>query len=552
MLITKIINTFVNGKMLKYYNELNYNISANGYCDIHINDLPKNSHKIVKCICDNCNGETSIKYYNYYQNIIKNNGKYFCTNCKIERTTSTNIKKYGVKSTLKLDNTKNKIKKTMMDRYQVEYAMQNEEIKNKTKNTNIEKYGVTCSLLNEDIKTKTKNTILNKYGVDHYSKSIDYKDKIISNMIDNHNVTHYSKTQKFKEQIDKSTIKRNLDNKNIEILSIDNREYTIECDLYNGHNFKIDKDLFKTRLKYKTIICTKCNKINSFSKSGQEIKLLEFIKNNYDGEIIENTKNIISPYEIDIYLPKLNLAFEYNGLYWHNELNKSNNYHLQKTEMCENINIQLIHIYEDDWLNKEDIVKSMILNKLKKNNIRIFARKTEIREITDNKLIKTFLIKNHLQGFVGSQIKLGLFYKNELVSLMTFGKLRKPMNSKSTNNEYEMLRFCNKLNTNVIGGSSKLFKYFISMNNVSSVISYANRSHSNGNLYNQLGFSLLHKTVPNYYYIINNIRKYRFGFRKDILVKNGFDKNKSEHQIMIDRKIYRIYDSGNLKYYFYI
>ena len=127
---------------------------------------------------------------------------------------------------------------------------------------------------------------------------------------------------------------------------------------------------------------------------------------------------------------------------------------------------------------------------------------------------------------------------------MTFGCLRKNLGSKSSEDTYELLRFCNKLNTNVIGGASKLFKHFIKEHNPSEIISYCDRRWSQGNMYNILGFELDHVSRPNYYYIINGKRENRFGFRKDILIKQGFDKNKTEHEIMLERKIYRIYDCG--------
>jgi hypothetical protein len=243
------------------------------------------------------------------------------------------------------------------------------------------------------------------------------------------------------------------------------------------------------------------------------------------------------------------LAFDFNGVYWHNELYKDRKYHLNKTEFFEKNNIKLIHIYEDDWIHKQDIIKSRILNLLGKSE-KIYARKCKIEEINDNKLVKKFLENSHLQGHVGSKIKIGLFYNDELVSLMTFGNLRKSMGQKSSDRSYEMLRFCNKLNTNVIGGASKLFKYFLEKYDPKEVISYADRSWSNGDLYKKLGFELVHKTQPNYYYVIDGVRKHRFGFRKDKLVKKGSDPNKTEHDIMLERKIYRIYDSGNLKYVF--
>jgi len=228
---------------------------------------------------------------------------------------------------------------------------------------------------------------------------------------------------------------------------------------------------------------------------------------------------------------------------------KEKKYHLNKTEECEKHGIQLVHIWEDNWNNKQDVVKSMILNKLYKTPNKIYARKTEVKEITDNKLIREFLDKNHLQGFIGSKVKLGLFLDNELVSLMTFGKRRVVMGKKSTNDgEYELLRFCNKLNINIIGGASKLFKHFIRNYKPKEITTYADRSHSNGNLYEVLGFDFVGETQPNYYYVIDGIRKHRFNFRKDVLIKQGFDPNKTEHQIMIDRKIYKIFDSGNLKF----
>lgn len=124
------------------------------------------------------------------------------------------------------------------------------------------------------------------------------------------------------------------------------------------------------------------------------------------------------------------------------------------------------------------------------------------------------------------------------------------MGQKSIENSYELLRFCNKLNVNVIGGASKLFKYFIEKYKPNSVISYADRSWSQGDLYDKLKFKFIHKTQPNYYYVIDGVRKHRFNFRKNILIEQGSDPNKTEHDIMLERKVYRIYDSGNLKYLF--
>jgi hypothetical protein len=124
------------------------------------------------------------------------------------------------------------------------------------------------------------------------------------------------------------------------------------------------------------------------------------------------------------------------------------------------------------------------------------------------------------------------------------------MGQQSQNGSYELLRFCNKLNVNVVGGASKLLKYFIKTYKPKDIISYADRRWSQGELYKVLGFDFIHNSKPSYFYIIKDKtkREYRFKYRKDILVKQGYDKDKTEHQIMLDRKIYRIYDCGNMKF----
>ena len=156
----------------------------------------------------------------------------------------------------------------------------------------------------------------------------------------------------------------------ISVINYKNGIITATCD--KNHNYDIDKNTLKNRIKYKTEICTICNPIGSFSNSGYENNLQDFILRNYK-ETSNNKRDIINPRELDIYIPELKLAFEFNGLWWHNEIYKENNYHFNKTELCEAKGIQLIHIYEDDWMYKQDIVKSMILNNLNvtKNKIRI-------------------------------------------------------------------------------------------------------------------------------------------------------------------------------------
>jgi hypothetical protein len=547
-------------------------------------------HDIKKSIilCENPNCEKPVKfknstigYYKYCSNVCvgsdpkiikqkedKSYGKYGTktpaeSDVIKQKTIETNMKRYGSPHHFFTITNNNK---KLLDEYNVENVSQIDNIKNKVKNTKFKKYG-DCGYNNIE---KIKKTNFEKYGVEYIFQSEKIKQKIKKKFLDKYKVSNPAQSdivkEKMKETIMKlyecenpsqseyiqkikriNKINKTLEKyKNLKIIDVDydKKEFKFECS--EGHVYDISFELFQNRKRIKTTLCTVCNPVNSTNISGKQLDLLNFIKENYEKEIIQNYKCLINPYEIDIYLPDLRLAFEFNGLYWHNENFVENLYHLNKTKNCENQGVHLIHIYEDDWMFKQDIVKSRILNLFGKSE-RIFARKCNIKEI-NNDIVKDFLNKNHIQGFVGSAIKLGLFHKDELVSLMTFGSYRKAMGQSQIEGTYELLRFCNKLNTNVIGGASRLFKYFVDNYHPNEIISYADRSWSQGNLYEKLGFSLVHKTQPNYYYIINSMRKHRFNYRKDKLIKEGTDVGKTEHQIMLDRKIYRIYDSGHLKY----
>ena len=128
---------------------------------------------------------------------------------------------------------------------------------------------------------------------------------------------------------------------------------------------------------------------------------------------------------------------------------------------------------------------------------------------------------------------------------MTFGKTRHFIGNSS--HQFELLRFCNKLNTSVIGAASRLFKYFIKTVKPNNIVSYADKRWSNGNLYEKLKFHKYNESKPNYYYVIGNRRKNRFNFRKSILVKKyNCPQDISEHEFCKSKGWYRIYDCGCL------
>jgi DNA-directed RNA polymerase subunit M/transcription elongation factor TFIIS len=293
-----------------------------------------------------------------------------------------------------------------------------------------------------------------------------------------------------------------------------------------------------------------CHMCCNIGVSKLEKEVYDFIKIYYN-DAISNTNEILSPKELDIYIPYIKLAIEFNGLYWHSSEYKDKNDHKLKTDMCEKLGIHLVQIFEDDWKYKQDIVKSRLLNLMGKNDNKIAARKCVIK-LVDQKVGKQFLQQNHLQGYTSFTIGCGLFFNDELVSLMTFGKRRVCLGKKeSQEGEFELMRFASKLNTSVMGAANKLFKYFVDNYKPKHIISYADRcwTMNNGStVYDKLGFTLEGLTPPNYYYVVGDKRKHRFGFRKAKLVEDGYDASMTESEIMQDRGIPKIYNSGNLKY----
>lgn len=292
--------------------------------------------------------------------------------------------------------------------------------------------------------------------------------------------------------------------------------------------------------------CQKCGMLFSHYESD----LGDFIASIVGEEnIIRNDRIILGGNELDVYIPSKKLAFEFDGLYWHSEIKKpEKRYHLNKTQECEKAGVRLIHIFEDEWVHKSDICKSRIKNILGASDKTIYARKCSITEVSADDA-KKFFNENHIQGNVHASFVLGLQYNGELVSAMSFGPQRKNMGRNNENGAWEMLRFCNKINCNVVGGASKLMTHFLLSKSPNKVISYADKRWSVGGLYEKLGFEHIHDSEPSYFYVIGDERKNRFGYRKDILVsKYGCSPNDTEHNFCFNHGWYRIYDCGTKLY----
>lgn len=269
-----------------------------------------------------------------------------------------------------------------------------------------------------------------------------------------------------------------------------------------------------------------------------EREIAEFVESN-NIIVNRNVRYLIDSRELDIYVPEYNFAIEFHGLYYHK--NKET-LHLEKYQKCKELNIQLFQIFEDEWYNKQDIIKSMILNKLGKSS-KIYARKCKIQTVSYNES-KEFLNNNHIQGHINGA-NFGLYYNEQLVSIITVGKCRyyKGM---------EILRFCNIKNTTVIGGFSKLLKYVKNTLKITELYTYADLRYSTGKTYEKFG-KYIKTTNPGYYWChtrkTERISRYKTQKHKlkDFL-KDSFDENFTETQNLENAGYNKIWDCGHNLY----
>ena len=306
----------------------------------------------------------------------------------------------------------------------------------------------------------------------------------------------------------------------------------------NGHDYFVSWDNWNHSK-------SRCPKCNDWGTSAQEQSVIEFLKS-YFSNVVEHDRTIISPYELDIVIPEKKIAIEYCGLYWHSELaGKDKNYHLNKLKACNDKGYTLITIFEDELVNHKDVVLSRLKNifGIVDDVCVVYARKCEVREISTSDA-SNFCNKYHLQGYNGAKIKLGLFYNSLLVSVMTFSRPSISKGGNPNSDMWELQRFCSLTNYRIIGGASKLLKHFENNYKWATIISYADRRWSIGNLYNQLCFKYVGATQTNYWYLKKQERIHRFALRK-----NSEDpKDQTEWEIRRYQGWNRIWDCGNLKY----
>ena len=402
-----------------------------------------------------------------------------------------------------------------------------EKSKKRMTSTNIEKYGVPFVLMNEDKRQEGIDSMIKKYGdpMYHQGKSVE------ANL-----ETGWNNIQKWSEYVVPLFTREEYEGRKA-------KKYLWRC-VKCGNEF--EQEIYTTGLGESRMVprCEKCFPLCGSSIAEKEMR--DWIGTFYDGEIISRDQSVLGGRkELDIYIPNKKLAIEFDGLYWHSEkCGKGKYYHLNKTLACERRGVRLIHVFEDEWLEKRELVKDRIRTIICGGETRIYARKCEVREIGAREA-GDFLDANHIQGSDHSSIRYGLFYENELASVMTFGKPRF-----NKNYDFELIRFASKLGVQVIGGASRLLAHFREEHS-GSIVSYADRRYSTGGLYRALGFEKISESRPNYWWVRQGMRLSRYQCQKRNLPKvlgGAFNESLSESENMAANGFWRMFDCGNLVY----
>lgn len=454
-----------------------------------------------------------------------------------QKRKATCLSVYGTEAPAQNKEIQEKTRQTNLKRYGTDWTCQAEPIKSKIQQTFLNNYGTTSPMKNEEVKTKMKNTCIKRYGVDNIKKSSRIKEIFLekygvenSNLIgkDPEKIEIYKSPEKLKKYFDDNkgkTLKEISESLGFSSYQVGRALHTYGLDEYVGE---------------------------TTGTSIGEKSLVDFVKSLVGEEnVIIRDRQTICPLELDILIPNKKIAIEYNGNFWHSDimlLSRNNKltetsvkkYHLNKTELCKEKGIHLIHIFEYEWedtLRKERLKKYLTDILLPESRTKLYARNCIVKEIS-SKTANDFLDENHLQGKDNSGVRIGLFYNDILVACMTFCK---PRFSKKY--DWELSRFVVKSGYSVTGGGGKLLNYFRKNYN-GSIISYSDIAKMTGNLYRALGFKELEPSEPNYVWIKGNNVLTRYQTQKHKLLKLGFEGD-TEEDIMRGRGFLKLYDCGN-------
>lgn len=490
------------------------------------------NHSMEECVVNFNMSETGIKWYLKKYNIQKDESS------RLSKIESTMQERYGVSHALqnndllaKRMNTywnrtveQNKAttevrKKTNLNKYGVEHATQSDFVKQKTVETNQRKFGVSYSTQNKEVRKKIEENMLSKYGAKNPSQVAEFQKKREDTINKKYGVKNFGEIVLPLEVREILNSKKNL----VEFINNCKSKTTFDIAKEIGCSFTT-LNIRINRYKIRNLI-DQCS-------SRYETEIANFL----DSLNIKHykSKDVIKPLEIDFYCPDYKIGIEFDGDYWHSSLHKEKKYHYNKSIAASKKGIRIIHIWEHEWNDsrKRPIIESMLRIAFGKIGNKIYARNCEVREITDEDA-KSFNNANHLQGHRRAQITYGLFYKDELVQLMSFSQTKYNRNLKNSGS-WEIIRGCPGSNNIVVGGVSKLFKHFLKEKNPNEIFSYCDFNKFDGRGYEAIGMKFDGYTGPDLKWLMD-----------DGVV---LPRNPTRHKELQKKSVAKIWGCGSKKY----
>lgn len=439
---------------------------------------------------------------------------------------ATNLKKYGVENTGQIP----EAKKAHVEFY-TDTSKASAQLK-KQKATMMLKYGVENIALHEPTQKKKFATCIEKYGAANPMKNSEISAKSAKNRANN-----YDPAVLFKNNFRKFVVSLR-DNFGVEPLMTEDEYKGVATRPLIRFKCCDCGDEFDKRFDYGAVpICKICHPTEVRFESREEVAVREFIESIYSGPVKSRDRSLINPYELDIVLPEKRIAIEYCGLYWHSDRSqKSWKYHETKMKMAESKGYRLITIFSDEWLQKQDIVKSKLLAIIGGSEKGLGARKCDLR-VVDYKDAKDFHDSFHIQGSprkLGTSV--GLYYQETLVALASFVL---------KGDKSELIRFSSS--RQVIGGCSKIINFYKKNIADKTIVSFADLRWSKGDMYKSIGFVETGRVPPMQSYVLNYTdRFHKLAFKKNKINPHNLDK--TEWQIMQENGYDRIWDCGKIKF----
>jgi hypothetical protein len=225
-----------------------------------------------------------------------------------------------------------------------------------------------------------------------------------------------------------------------------------------------------------------------------EGEVFEFVQSICPDAIRNNYGLLGGRFELDIFIPSMNIGIEYNGLAWHSErTGRPVGYHQNKSSIAASLGVRLIHIWSDEWLGRKEVVKAYLSRLLGvKPERELFARKCDLVATTGAEQ-RAFLESNHIQGFAsGDGFALSRDGEVLAVALIKINR----------NKERELVRLCFKIGVEIHGGFEKLMAQF-----KGDIVSFCDTAKFDGSGYLRAGWVDVGQSHMQIYWVNKNCDK---------------------------------------------